>query len=238
MERTGTKVIPLEDCPIADPGIRHALQERRILIPPDRDRWTVYSRGETFLSEAGTNHGKIQILDREIFVEAGAFFQSNGTVLEYLIKDILDFTLKADPDRPAADLYGGVGTFGAFLQDYFPHLSIVEENPAAAPFIHKNVPAAKVVSGTVDQWLNNAPDLGFAVADPPRTGLSALTRSVLAKSGPPFLVYVSCNCATLARDLRVFLDSGYAIHRILVYDFYPQTAHIESAVFLEKGFVR
>jgi 23S rRNA (uracil1939-C5)-methyltransferase len=70
------------------------------------------------------------------------------------------------------------------------------------------------------------------VADPPRQGLSpALARWIAAK-GPPLLAYVSCDPATLARDSRTLAAGGYTLSDLRLYDFYPQTAHIESlAVF-------
>ncbi|WP_411048811.1 hypothetical protein [Treponema primitia] len=69
-------------------------------------------------------------------------------------------------------------------------------------------------------------------ADPPRQGLSPALRRTLAQKGPPVLAYVSCDPATLARDSGELLAGGYRLASLTGYDFYPQTAHIESlAVF-------
>jgi 23S rRNA (uracil1939-C5)-methyltransferase len=74
---------------------------------------------------------------------------------------------------------------------------------------------------------------GFAVADPPRQGLSRSMARWLAENGPPVLAYVSCEPSSLARDCRI-LASGYKIEKLLFFDFYPQTAHIESLAVLKR----
>jgi 23S rRNA (uracil1939-C5)-methyltransferase len=73
------------------------------------------------------------------------------------------------------------------------------------------------------------------VADPPREGLSSLMRQFLAEQGPPLLAYVSCDPATLARDSKALCAAGYGIKELGLYDFYPQTAHIESLVIFCRG---
>jgi 23S rRNA (uracil1939-C5)-methyltransferase len=74
------------------------------------------------------------------------------------------------------------------------------------------------------------------VVDPPRTGLSAGLRQFLANAGPETIAYVSCDPATLARDSRDLTAGGFRLEELSLYDFYPQTAHIESlAVFQKKN---
>ena len=73
------------------------------------------------------------------------------------------------------------------------------------------------------------------VVDPPRTGLGAEITALLAEIAAPALVYVSCDPATLARDLRALIASGYRIHSITLADLFPQTFHLESVVHLRRG---
>jgi 23S rRNA (uracil1939-C5)-methyltransferase len=68
------------------------------------------------------------------------------------------------------------------------------------------------------------------VVDPPRTGLGAETCSLLAKIAAPAVACVSCDPATLARDLRALIASGYQIHSITLADLFPQTFHLETVV--------
>jgi tRNA/tmRNA/rRNA uracil-C5-methylase (TrmA/RlmC/RlmD family) len=75
------------------------------------------------------------------------------------------------------------------------------------------------------------------VADPPRQGLSPVLRKTLTRQGPPLLVYISCDPATLARDCGELTDThkgSYVLESITGFDFYPQTAHIESMAVLVK----
>ena len=70
--------------------------------------------------------------------------------------------------------------------------------------------------------------------DPPRTGLDARVRRVIGSSGPERVVYVSCDPATLARDLRELLTAGYRMASARAFDLFPQTAHVEVVATLER----
>jgi 23S rRNA (uracil1939-C5)-methyltransferase len=78
-----------------------------------------------------------------------------------------------------------------------------------------------------------APDL--IVVDPPRTGLGAESCALLGQIAAPALVYVSCDPATLARDLRMLIASGYQIQSITLADLFPQTFHLETVVQLRQA---
>jgi 23S rRNA (uracil1939-C5)-methyltransferase len=170
-------------------------------------------------------------------------------MLERLIPGLLAAAEKADPDLPAADIYCGVGTFAVFLRDRFRRIDLVEENRAALALARENVSGetdsrtgqgSRFFARSADEWVRDIPytgdAYGFAVVDPPRQGLSRACRDYLAGRGPPILAYVSCDPASLARDSKALLEGGYRLESLAFYDFYPQTAHIESlAVFLKEG---
>ena len=238
---------------MADAGIRRALKEGSLcgslaFQPPDRKRFTVYSRGKTFLSEGGVQRGRLSILNRELVMDAGVFFQSNAAMLELLIGDLLAAASGADKSLPMADIYCGVGTFASFLASdgMFPVIDLVEENKTALGLARENVVGSCGSHGTRvnyyaltdTAWVeskNRNSSWGFMVLDPPREGLSGSLREYLARAGPALVAYVSCDPATLARDSRCLLEGGYTLKELTLYDFYPQTAHIESlAVFDRK----
>jgi 23S rRNA (uracil1939-C5)-methyltransferase len=237
----GNSFVPVQDCPVAETGIRKVLMDGSLIPPPDKDRFTVYSRGGLFLSEGGKSRGRVSLGGRELVMDAGVFFQSNGTMLELLLKDLAAEVEKADAELPMADLYCGVGTFAAFLGSRFSRTDLVEENKTALALARENVKSSEcrfyALSG--DEWvksLKGKDAWGFIVVDPPREGLSALTRRYLAEKGPPMLAYVSCDPATLARDAGELVAGGYTLKKLNLYDFYPQTAHIESlTVFSREG---
>ncbi|GHV81591.1 putative RNA methyltransferase [Spirochaetia bacterium] len=252
MGRKSSEIVPVGDCPAAVPGIRRLLGsgfDRLGIIPP-AGRFTVYAQGERVIWE-GTSRGRVSILGREILMDAGVFFQSNAIMLEALIPDLLASAEKANPELPAADIYCGVGTFGAFLQDRFTRLDLIEENATALALARENVPGTgrRFFAQPGEAWVrgrgghkaNSKADApyGFAVADPPRQGLSPAMRQWFAGEGPPVLAYVSCDPATLARDSGELCGAGYRLESLTFYDFYPQTAHIESlAVFIRGGYER
>jgi 23S rRNA (uracil1939-C5)-methyltransferase len=235
-------VIPLGDCPVADPGIRALLKSGGLRAPEGLDRFTLYSRGELLLREGGQSRGKVRIRDRELLLDAGLFFQSNAGALELLIAGILDLAGEADASLPLADLYCGVGTFASFLAGLFPRIDLLEENPRALSLARVNVPPEKTrfFALTDTEWAGEKErekkqdGYGLIIADPPRRGLSPAMRRWLGRAPAPLLAYVSCDPASLARDSGE-LSAAWELAALEIYDFYPQTAHIESlAVFKRK----
>jgi 23S rRNA (uracil1939-C5)-methyltransferase len=235
-------IIAVSDCPVAAPGIRSLLQGggKAISLPPDKDRFTVYSKDGLLLNEGGQERGKIRLLDREITVDAGAFFQSNSVMLEKLLAVLLEIAGGADSSLPMADLYAGVGTFALFLGGLFSKTDLAEENKKALNVARENLKgreAAFYASRDAD-WAKEAKrrkaPYSFIVADPPRSGLAPRLAAWLAEAGPPLLAYVSCDTASLARDSQILTRGGYVLKSLYLFDFYPQTAHIESLAVFEK----
>ena len=250
MERNSSQIVDIDDCPVADPGIRKALKNGEFSPPGKKERLNVYSRGDCFLSDCGQQKGKVSILDMELAMDVKLFFQSNAAMLELLITDLLALTEKADKKLPLADIYSGVGTFASFLcrghdgNLRFPEIDLVEENKTALALAGENMSGGAVVNYhalTDTAWVStlaekNSKSWGLMVLDPPRDGLSGPFRHWLAQHGPELVAYVSCDPATLARDSRVLTEGAYTLTELSFYDFYPQTAHIESlAVFSRKG---
>ncbi|MDR1654939.1 MAG: methyltransferase [Treponema sp.] len=239
--RKSAEIVSLDDCPVADPLIRKALKNREgIKAPPGKDRFTVYARNGLLLAEGGASRGKTSLLGREISIDAGVFFQSNGEMLEKLCGDILETAEQAERSLPAADIFCGVGTFSLFLAGLFPRIELVEINRQALALARENLRFAggerEFFALRDGAWAKQAEkSYGFVVADPPREGFSPELRAWFCEKGPPRLVYVSCDAATLARDAGELRKGGYTLHSLKLFDFYPQTAHIESmAVFIRE----
>jgi 23S rRNA (uracil1939-C5)-methyltransferase len=186
----------------------------------------------------------VKLLDRELVMDAGVFFQSNAALLEVLGADLRSIAEEADAGLPAADIFCGVGTFAALLGDRFPRIDLVEENKNALSLARENVrgPGREFFALRDDEWAGlkgpAGKNYGFMILDPPRQGLSPVLARRIAAEGPPLVAYVSCDPATLARDSRILLAGGYRLSELRFYDFYPQTAHIESlAVFKNNKIV-
>ncbi|MDR0374637.1 MAG: methyltransferase [Treponema sp.] len=254
------EILQVDACPVADEGINNALAGKKITPPVEKDRWTVYSYKDTFLMEGKNERGSVVLLDKRLALDAGVFFQSNASALETLIKDMVSIAEEAvsgdsaPPQAPlAADVYCGVGTFAAFLRDLgcFESIDLVEENKAALSLARDNINAAGAINAgrgargnchavSADAWARgNKNRYGFIIADPPREGLSQGMRAWLCAQGAsqntPVFAYVSCNPATLARDSKALVKSGYALSSLVFYDFYPQTPHIESLAIFQRS---
>jgi 23S rRNA (uracil1939-C5)-methyltransferase len=136
----------------------------------------------------------------------------------------------------ALDLYAGVGLFSAALAPRFHHIFAVEASQTSYTDLVHNSPAnVKAVRARTEDYLRLArkrPDL--VVLDPPRAGVGKTVSRLLVQLGAPRVRYVSCDPATLARDLGPLLTAGYRIEEAHLFDLFPQTYHIESVLLLAR----
>jgi 23S rRNA (uracil1939-C5)-methyltransferase len=183
-------------------------------------------------------------------VDHGAFFQVNHRLIDALVDRVLGGGDGEDAQGALAwDLFAGVGLFARRLAGRFTRVLAVESAPSAAAALAQNLAGTggEPVYATTLDFLRRVdasrpgkivpgrivPDL--IIVDPPRAGLEAETTALLARIAAPALTYVSCDPATLARDLRPLLDAGYVISDITLADLFPQTFHIETVVHLRRS---
>jgi 23S rRNA (uracil1939-C5)-methyltransferase len=176
-----------------------------------------------------------------------SFFQVN----RFLVDDLLQTVVGGAQGRQALDLYAGVGFFTLPLAKTFQNVVSVDANLAATRDLRNNADSAGVPVHSenehVEEFLKKqqeAPD--FVVLDPPRAGLGAETAARLANLGAPEIAYLSCDPATLARDLAVLTGSDrkaateiapghkYEIAEVHLFDLFPQTFHIETLMRLRR----
>jgi 23S rRNA (uracil1939-C5)-methyltransferase len=164
-----------------------------------------------------------------------AFFQGNRYLLQALVDDV---RARVDAES-VADLYAGVGLFSLALAAEGRAVEAVEGDEWAAADLRVNAAAWSGVGvhhEAVEAFVRR-PVLGACgavVVDPPRTGLSAEVSAALAGARVRRLVYVSCDPATLARDVRVLTDAGYTLGEVRVFDLFPRSAHVETVVTLAR----
>ncbi len=163
-------------------------------------------------------------------VSAGAFFQTN----RFLTDELINIVTTGRSGELALDLYAGVGLFSTALACDFRHTVSVESSQTAAADLQYNLPVnGKAVRATTEQYLadNMAREhADLIVVDPPRSGLGDSVARALASAGAPRLTYVSCDPATLARDLVPLQAAGYRVEQVHVVDLFPQTYHLETIV--------
>jgi 23S rRNA (uracil1939-C5)-methyltransferase len=194
---------------------------------PGKPARIVAQQGATFLLYAAAGF--------DYRVDQGAFFQAN----RWLVDALVECVTAGQSGKLAWDLFAGVGLFARKLTSTFERVAAVESAPAAIPALKVNLrdtSSIAIGASTLDFLKRGRggerPDL--IVVDPPRTGLGAEITSLLAQIAAPALVYVSCDPATMARDLRALVAGGYAIERITLADLFPQTFHLETVVHLRR----
>jgi 23S rRNA (uracil1939-C5)-methyltransferase len=199
------------------------------------------------LLSVGSNHLTYETKNAAYRVSAGSFFQVN----RHMTDELVQIVTGGQSGELALDLYAGVGLFSTTLAGDFHHIFSVESSQTSSADLAYNLPEnGKSVQASTEQYLarleesrrvgkggflpqsTHTPDL--AVIDPPRSGLGERVARKLANLGAPRVVYVSCDPATLARDLVVFLAAGYRMEQVHLVDLFPQTYHLETVVHLVR----
>jgi 23S rRNA (uracil1939-C5)-methyltransferase len=184
---------------------------------------------------ARTLHGETYRLSAE------NFFQTNVDLLPQLIDEALK---DARGDR-AVELYCGVGLFTLPLARRFQNVVAIEDDANATGFTLRNLgdaglSNADVLNRNVADWFDElsiqsavsagALQIDFLLLDPPRTGAESRVINGILRAKPKKICYVSCDPATLARDLKKLIAGGYTIQSIKAFDMFPQTHHVETVV--------
>jgi 23S rRNA (uracil1939-C5)-methyltransferase len=187
---------------------------------------------------SGPGHIKYRVGDHDYRIGHLSFFQVNRFLLDELVRTVVGEAR----GRLALDLFAGVGLFSVPLANRFERLIAVEANMAAVRDLEANLQASGAASPnwrqtTVEAFLEHwheRPEL--VVLDPPRAGLAARALARLTKIAPQEIVYLSCDPATLARDLAILAGDprGYRISELHLVDIFPQTYHIEALVRLSR----
>ncbi len=254
------RVIPLQACPIAHPLINATLAELaqtpqprpqalvrcgaqtgEVLVQPAPDSAT-----RERLIAAGINP-RVDALREQLggmifSMRPNSFFQTNTAQAEVMARLVLD-QIPAGPDTTVVDAYCGVGTFAALLATCAGHVIAVEESASAVRDARDNLAAlglsqVEVIQGKTEQVLPQiSRQLDAVVLDPPRQGCMRPALDAIIARAISRIVYVSCDPATLARDLAILAASGhYHVISVQPLDMFPQTHHIECVAMIEwKG---
>ncbi len=161
---------------------------------------------------------------------AGSFSQANDRINQQLVQHVV--ALAEPTSMRVLELHCGIGNFTVALAEAAQTLVAVEQDPAVVEACRANLAArglkARVVEGDASQPPKGRYDV--VVLDPPRQGARALFENAELWRGTRRIVYVSCDTATLGRDLRLACDRDYRIDQMIALDMFPQTAHLESLV--------
>ena len=191
----------------------------------------------------GRSHLTERIGDRMFQLSARSFFQVNPLQTEVLYDKIRELASLTGKEL-VVDAFCGTGTISLVLAGDAAEVWGIEAEPAAVRDAEDNARANGVdhvhfLLGRVEQRLPRMVAEGLApdvvVLDPPRKGCEEAVIAALAAARPARVVYVSCNPATLARDLAAFQEAGYRLEVVEPIDMFPQTAHVEAVALLVPG---
>ncbi len=166
-----------------------------------------------------------------------SFFQGNRFLLSPLVAHVVG---RLEEGSTVVDLYAGGGLFSvAAARTRGAHVTSVEGDRIAAADLAANaagIPALSARHESVEAFLASASidSRATVVVDPPRTGLSNEAAGGIVRSRPARVVYVSCDVATLARDVRKLVDAGYHLEGLDAFDLFPNTPHVECVAVVAK----
>ena len=247
------RVVDLPEDPLVMPELAAVFADLR-------DRVMAGRLGDEPLTiQAATAGGAVSLLPnpdggepREIVAEvagerfrfdARCFFQGNGGLLEPLVAEAMRFADVPSAESPALDLFCGVGLFTLPLARRHRRVIGLELDPVSASFAQRNADEAglrgvRIAAQSVEDWVKEAfRSYGrppFLLLDPPRGGLAPSAARGLLKLRPGRVTYVSCDPATLARDLKLLIGEGYELERLVSFDLFPQTPHVEVVAHLAR----
>jgi len=198
-----------------------------VLLGPDDD-----------LLLAGEDYSLMEVMGRTFRVSAASFFQVNLPQAEAMVKYVLE-VLKVDKKSTVIDAYCGAGLFSAFLAPKIKSLIGIELAESSCNDFAVNLDEFDNVSlyiGAVEEIL---PELKIkpqaVLLDPPRAGIDPIAMAALIEAAPRQVVYVSCDPATLARDIQKLVAAGYSLESVKPFDLFPQTYHVECVAVLVKN---
>jgi len=240
-EHGSHKLCAIDNCPIVSPALNTAIAKLEgnlgrlsatveLFTNETEMQVNVQDRVPQSIYRVFESLGTSTPIDYDGFrVSRNSFFQVN----RFLIHRLVDCAVGEADGEFAVDLYAGVGLFAARLAERFKKVAAVESSGSAFRDLEHNAKGIAAENKTSEEYLTTLtekPDL--ILADPPRAGLGKHAVKELARIQAPRLTIVSCDPATLARDLQGLLAAAYRIEKITLVDLFPQTFHIETVVHL------
>ncbi len=255
MEEGTRRLVSIDSCAIARPEISAFLPPLKALARerlPENYRsanLVVKTGGEGKVRWGGIGQGSLrlppsdyfwtEIEGKKIFYSLDSFFQANLGILPLFLKtlrSLLDLT----PETYLLDLYAGVGLFGVVFAEEARGVWAVEENPSAVQVAQFNrqfhgLSQVFLRQGKTEDCLQEIltaleGEPKVAIVDPPRKGLGRALEKLIQAKTLRTLVYISCHPPALLQDLQEFLKAGWRIDRMIPFDFFPRTKHLEVVV--------
>lgn len=242
LDVSGSRLVDIERCEIMD----ETINEQLCVL---RKNKKLHEKDLTIWSDGGAGKfGQQTLIKRfvqgeEFLVPREDFFQANLYLTDRLVEEVCRF-VSADKTEHVVDAYCGSGLFAIFLSRLAAKVTGVEISERAVECArinarHLGAKNAEFICSDFEEALRKAllpagNETGLMVLDPPRVGCKSTALKAIADWGPQKMIYISCNPATQARDIRFFCDRGYHLSNLLPLDMFPQTEHIEVIGLLER----
>jgi 23S rRNA (uracil1939-C5)-methyltransferase len=247
-ERSSHRVCDVADCPVLVPALQETLADLRRLMQSnalnsDTGEFQAVAGDDGASLVPSLDEGEARAVSRTIEGEryrfsAEGFFQINHELIPALVTAAVSGAQGAS----ALDLYCGVGLFTLPLARRFARVIGIEANCEAIDYARRNLADAQLTGATfecakvgeyLDRQAEELAPTDFVLLDPPRAGAEPAAIHGLLTLRPGRIAYVSCDPATLSRDLRELLTGGYQLESIAAFDLFPQTHHVEAVARLK-----
>ena len=184
-----------------------------------------------------------QMLGNDFQIAAPAFYQVNTEMAEKLYQTAIDFSELTTEDV-VLDAYSGIGTIGLSVAKQVKQVYGVEVIPEAVENSQKNAAINGITNASyvcapaeeaIQNWLKEGIQADVILVDPPRKGLTESFIKASVSMEPPKITYISCNVATMARDIKLYQELGYELKKVQPVDLFPQTHHVEAVSLLVRA---
>ena len=222
-------------------AIKRILPQITSIIQNVNEEKTNVIFGEKTITLWGKDAIEDLIGDVRFEISARSFYQVNPEQTEVLYQQALDYAQLTGTET-VIDAYCGIGTISLFLAKQAKQVLGVEIVPQAIEDAKRNAEInglhntyfeAGPAEVVIPKWYKEGKTADVLVVDPPRKGCDEALLQTILEQKPTRIVYVSCNPATLARDLRILEDGGYETKEVQPVDMFPQTTHCEAVAWLE-----
>ena len=196
---------------------------------------------DTTVSLIGRDYIEEDICEVTFKIGANTFFQVNPKSAENIFKFVKNYIKETVPNPTILDAYAGISAFGLVMSDVAKSVTSVEENSASVKLAKEvarenGIENIELNCGDSERYfedcINSRKSFDITILDPPRKGCSEKTLEYALKLTKSKIIYVSCNPATLARDLKYLTDNGAVIERIKPFDMFCHTSHIETVAII------
>jgi 23S rRNA (uracil1939-C5)-methyltransferase len=243
LDISGSKIVDIENCRIMEETINEkirALRENKRFLHDNDAQLTIWS--DCPADQSSGKESIVRIVKGKYFlVPRNGFFQANLYLTDKLVDEVCRLTGDNEINT-IVDACCGSGLFSVFLSSYAKNIIGIEINEKSVRYAQINaenlgIRNVRFIHGDIEkvlqrEFLQQGDKIDLIVLDPPRTGCEKEVLKAIVDLRPGKIIYISCNPATQARDVKYLNECGYNLQSLLPVDMFPQTSHVEVIGFM------